>query len=129
MTANLRALRSLSLAAVLLATVGLSACTTAEATVAPAEPALGATSVLVDVRTPAEFADGHLEGAVNLPVESPDFAAAVATLDPGAEYVVYCRSGRRSAIAADLMVDAGLTVVDLGGFEEAAAATGLAVVR
>jgi phage shock protein E len=124
-----RPLRSLSVATVLLAAVGLAGCMTAEAApVAPGQ-ALAAGTVLIDVRTPAEFAEGHLVGAVNVPVESPDFAAAVAALDPDAEYLVYCRSGRRSAIAVDAMRDVGLAVVDLGAVDRAVAATGLTIVR
>ena len=91
-------------------------------------PAVGEV-VIIDVRTPAEFAEGHLEGAVNHNVEDGTLAAALAGLDPAGEYVVYCRSGRRSAIAVAQMADAGFAnVTDLGSVEEAASATGLAVV-
>lgn len=72
--------------------------------------------VLLDVRTPEEFAEGHLEGAVNLDVSSPDFAAGVADLDPAATYAVYCRSGNRSQTAMQQMQGAGITAVaDLAG--------------
>lgn len=103
-------------------------CASNTATGAAPAVSLDATQVLVDVRTPEEFAAGHLEGAVNVPVESPDFPALVATLDPSLEYVVYCRSGRRSEIAAEYMVAEGLTVTDLGAFDAAQRATLLAVV-
>lgn len=69
------------------------------------------TAVVVDVRTPPEFAAGHIEGAVNIDVESPSFDAQVAELDPEAAFVVYCQSGNRSRVAADRMVDAGFTEV------------------
>lgn len=73
-------------------------------------------TVILDVRTPAEFAEGHLPGAVNLPVESPDFAAQLATLDPGAGYAVYCRSGNRSQAALAIMQQSGFTnAYHLGG--------------
>jgi rhodanese-related sulfurtransferase len=84
---------------------------------------------VIDVRTPEEFAAGHLEGAVNLNVEDGTLQAGIADLDPTAEYIVYCRSGRRSAIAAEAMAAAGFTsVTDLGALEAAAAETGLPIV-
>jgi rhodanese-related sulfurtransferase len=85
--------------------------------------------VLIDVRTVEEFAEGHLEGALNLNVEDGTLEAALAGLDPDASYQVYCRSGRRSAIAYDLMKANGFEdVADLGSVEEAAATTGLPVI-
>jgi phage shock protein E len=85
--------------------------------------------VLIDVRTVEEFAEGHLEGALNLNVEDGTLAEALAGLDPNDTYQVYCRSGRRSAVAYDLMTKNGFTnVTDLGSVAEAAAATGLPVI-
>jgi rhodanese-related sulfurtransferase len=73
---------------------------------------------VIDVRTPEEFASGHVTGAVNIPVEAADFSDRIGELDPKASYLVYCRSGRRSAIAADIMDEAGFTdVVDAGGLQ------------
>jgi phage shock protein E len=87
-------------------------------------------SVVIDVRTPEEFAAGHLEGAVNLNVEDGSLLASLPTLDPSAAYIVYCRSGRRSAIAADQMRGAGFAdILDLGSLEDAASVTGLRIVR
>ena len=63
--------------------------------------------VLVDVRTPAEFAAGHVQGAINVDVEGATFSAAIAQLDKGATYAVYCHRGRRAGIAADAMTKAG----------------------
>jgi phage shock protein E len=84
--------------------------------------------IVIDVRTPEEFAQGHLDGAVNLDVEGGAFEAGLADLDPDASYAVYCRSGRRSALAADVMAQSGFTdVADLGSLEAAATATGLPV--
>jgi phage shock protein E len=65
--------------------------------------------VLIDVRTPEEFARGHLPGAVNINVESPDFEAQVAALDLNAPHAVYCRSANRSQVALAIMADAGHT--------------------
>ena len=72
--------------------------------------------VLLDVRTPQEYAEGHLAGATNIDVSAPDFTARLADLDPDATYAVYCRSGNRSQTAMALMADAGLThAADLAG--------------
>lgn len=70
--------------------------------------------VLLDVRTPEEFASGHISGAININVdELPNRLSEVPKDEP---IVVYCRSGRRSAIAAQLLSDAGYTpIYDLGG--------------
>ncbi len=64
---------------------------------------------VVDVRTPAEFAEGHLPGAVNINVEDPAFPDAIAALDANADYAVYCRSGNRSRVAIDHMTQVGVT--------------------
>ena len=85
--------------------------------------------MVIDVRTPAEHASGHLEDALLLDVTGGDLQAAIPTLDPNAEYLVYCRSGNRAGQAIDLLEDAGFTdLTNLGSLEDAAAATGLPVV-
>ena len=66
---------------------------------------------VIDVRTPEEFADGHIAGAVNISVQSSDFSTRVAELDPAATYAVYCRSGNRSQPAVAAMADAGITTI------------------
>jgi phage shock protein E len=63
--------------------------------------------VLLDVRTPAEIAQGKLEGAVELNFNSPDFAEKVAQLDKSKTYLVYCRSGNRSGKACTIMQQQG----------------------
>lgn len=68
--------------------------------------------VVLDVRTPEEFAAGHLPGAVNIDVNASDFADRIGQLEPDATYAVYCRSGNRSAVAVDHMVDAGFDDVE-----------------
>lgn len=67
--------------------------------------------VVIDVRTPDEFATGHLAGAKGIDIEAADFDSKIETLDKGAKYAVYCRTGRRSAAAIDAMVKAGFTDV------------------
>ena len=89
---------------------------------------MGAELTVIDVRTPGEFAAGHLEGAVNMDVEGGQFSALIADLPTDGAYMVYCQSGRRSALAAQAMIDAGFTqVYDLGGIADWQAA-GLPVV-
>ena len=85
---------------------------------------------VIDVRTPAEFAAGHVEGAVNIDVQSPAFAAEIAALDKAQPYSLYCRSGNRSAVAMDQMTEAGFTdVTNLDGGLEDLAAAGATVVQ
>ena len=76
--------------------------------------------ISLDVRTAGEFAEGHLVNALNINVESGNFEAEIANLDKNATYAVYCRSGRRSAVAVDLMKKAGfnnLYNLDGGGLD------------
>jgi rhodanese-related sulfurtransferase len=69
---------------------------------------------LLDVRTPGEFASGHIEGAINIPVQ--DLGGRLAELgDKKRGLVVYCRSGHRSGQASKLLKGAGFSAVhDLG---------------
>jgi phage shock protein E len=69
---------------------------------------------LIDVRTPAEYAQGHIEGAKNIPVQ--ELASRMRDVGPkGDSVVVYCRSGMRSANAKSMLVDSGFVDVhDLG---------------
>ena len=112
-----RTLRRLGVAAALVATLGTAAaCSSTEEAGLSAVEALPANTMLIDVRTPAEFAEGHLDGAVNIPVELPTFAAQVALLDPDMDFLVYCRSGQRSEWAASLLKQKGATrVLNLRG--------------
>jgi phage shock protein E len=87
-------------------------------------------SALIDVRTASEFAAGHLQGAVNIDVESSDFNEKVGTLDKAGKYLVYCHSGRRAGIAVDDMKALGFTdVKSIGGINDAASVTKLDVVQ
>ena len=51
---------------------------------------------VIDVRTPAEFAGGHIKGAQNVDIASPDFQKDLAKLDPTKTYLVHCAAGGRS---------------------------------
>ena len=88
-----------------------------------------ATPTIIDVRSREEFAAGHLEGAINLDYEGGTLEAELGSLDQDAVYIVYCQSGRRSALATTLMTEAGFTeVADLGGIDAAAISTDLPII-
>ncbi|MEY4554748.1 MAG: hypothetical protein RL197_1175 [Actinomycetota bacterium] len=102
---------------------GLSAC-------APEKMDMGGVTAVIDVRTPAEFAEGHLEGALNIDVQGMDFASRIQELDVAGTYVIYCRSGNRSGAAIGQMKTLGFTNLTNGGaVAEASALTGLPVVQ
>ncbi|MFO7961786.1 MAG: rhodanese-like domain-containing protein [Nitriliruptoraceae bacterium] len=84
---------------------------------------------VIDVRTPAEFADGHLEGAELVDIYEPAFRDEIDGLDRDGSYVLYCRTGNRSGQAAAFMRELGFTeVYDAGGLAELADA-GATIVR
>ena len=71
---------------------------------------------LLDVRTPEEYAEGHIAGAVNIDVQSDDFQpTARQELSKDSTILVYCRSGRRSLDAAEILARLGYRVVNLKG--------------
>lgn len=85
-------------------------------TIEQAEKQLTDGAQLLDVRTKEEWDEGHLKGAKLVTVTEEGFLdKAKATLDPKKGVVVYCRSGRRSAMAAEQLRAAGFTVYDLDG--------------
>lgn len=67
--------------------------------------------VVLDVRTPEEFAAGALPGAILIDINDPSFTSEVAALDTELPYLVYCRSGNRSAAAVEIMEDLGFTEI------------------
>ena len=72
--------------------------------------------VVLDVRTAAEFAEGHIQGAILIDQGQSDFVEkAKATLPTDKTIAVYCRSGRRSANAAGRLADVGYKCVNLKG--------------
>ena len=78
---------------------------------------------LLDVRTPAEYATGHIAGAINIDYNSPDFKSNIDRLDRSAVYIVYCKSGNRSAKASQIMAENGFEHIlnVTGGFDDLAA--------
>jgi len=72
--------------------------------------------VVLDVRTPEEFAEAHLADAILIDIYEPDFADRIAELDRSVPYVLYCRSGNRSEEARNLMAELGFEeVYDVAG--------------
>jgi rhodanese-related sulfurtransferase len=72
--------------------------------------------VVLDVRTPEEFAEGHLANAINIDFQSGNFEEEISKLDKSKTYAVYCRSGNRSGQAVKDMSDLGFTnIYDMDG--------------
>ncbi len=65
--------------------------------------------ITLDVRTPGEFSQGHIQGAMNIDVEASTFDSEIAKLDKTKAYAVYCHSGNRSGVATQTMAKAGFT--------------------
>ncbi len=83
-----------------------------------ATAALDEGRTVIDVRTVEEYDAGHIDGAERIGLADSDFAERIAALDPADTYVVYCRSGNRSAQAASVMTGAGLDVIDGGAMTD-----------
>ena len=107
------------------AVAGLAGCSEAE----PMNAADYA--AVIDVRTVEEWNSGHLEGAVLMGIADADFQQQLATLDPAADYYIYCRSGNRAGQAIDIMRSMGFTgeLVNGGAVANASSQLGLAVVK
>jgi rhodanese-related sulfurtransferase len=104
--------------------LGATACAAA-----PAALDFSEDTIIIDVRTPAEFKTGHLQGALNIDVQSPDFYSQISELDPNADYFIYCRSGNRSAQAMRQMAPLGFSSMTNGGsVQEATERSGVPVV-
>lgn len=74
------------------------------------------TAFLLDVRRASEYAEGHIPGATQLDVTNePEFLKGIESLDKDKTIYIYCRSGRRSRIAAEHLINNGFNVVDLKG--------------
>ena len=72
--------------------------------------------IILDVRTPQEYKDGHIDKAINVPNEDINTTPPKELPDKNAEILVYCRSGHRSKQASDKLVKMGYTnIYDFGG--------------
>ena len=88
-------------------------------------------AAVIDVRTPEETSLGYLEGAQLFDIQNASFMDNLSTLDPAADYYIYCRSGNRAGQAIEIMQQSGFTgeLVNGGSLENAANQTGLTVVQ
>lgn len=88
-------------------------------------------AAVIDVRTVEEWNSGHLDGAVLIGIADADFRDQLSTLDPAADYYIYCRSGNRAGQAIDIMRDMGFTgeLVNGGAVANASNQLGLAVIK
>ncbi|MEI6681946.1 MAG: rhodanese-like domain-containing protein [Bacteroidota bacterium] len=68
--------------------------------------------VILDVRTPGEFASGHIANARNIDYQAGDFEAKVGLLDKNKSYLVYCQSGHRSLGAVSVLKDKGFKSIN-----------------
>lgn len=64
--------------------------------------------VLIDVRTPGEYLNGHFDSAINIDYFGESFYEQIEALDPNQIHLVYCRSGRRSIRTCTLMINGGM---------------------
>ena len=72
--------------------------------------------IVLDVRTPEEYAEGHISGAQNMDFYARDFSASLEKLDRNTTYAIYCRSGNRSGQALEIMRSLGfVSVLNLSG--------------
>ncbi|MBQ4101159.1 MAG: rhodanese-like domain-containing protein [Oscillospiraceae bacterium] len=72
--------------------------------------------IVLDVRTPEEFADGHIDGAILIPDYEIEASAKNILTDKNALILVYCRSGRRSKLASQTLTNMGYTnIKEFGG--------------
>lgn len=108
----LRALAAVVVALSVVAACGGSTAVVEEVSAAEAATILeGDGVVLLDIRTPEEFAEARIDGALNIDFYAADFAARLDALDKDATYVVYCRSGNRSGQALPTFDDLGFSAV------------------
>ena len=73
-------------------------------------------AIIIDVRSPQEFQQGHIPGAILLPLDQLEYEIAYLVTAYDQSIYLYCQSGRRSAMALAILQDMGYTAVfDLGG--------------
>ena len=79
------------------------------------EELMGEGAVLIDVRSPQEYSEGHLDNSINLTVDTIGINIETLVTDKKTKIIVYCRSGNRSATAAQTLINLGYkNVYDLG---------------
>ena len=86
--------------------------------------------VILDIRTPQEFTQGRIEGAINLDFYAPNFKESLNALDKSKTYMIYCRSGNRTGKAIGIMKEQNFTeAYNMTGGIGAWAQKGLPVVK
>lgn len=122
-----RIFKTISLALVaLFAVAGLAACS------GPSVEKIDMSSVtaVIDVRTPGEYTEGHLEGAANVDWQSDNFMEIFSQLPTTGTYVIYCKSGNRAGQAQKALEAEGFTnVINAGSLQDASVATDLPIVK
>ncbi|MGK7944254.1 MAG: rhodanese-like domain-containing protein [Microcystaceae cyanobacterium] len=84
-----------------------------------ATEAINAGAIVIDVRTPEEFAGGHLDGALNIPYDEIAQRISEITEERDRMIVLYCRSGRRASVAEEILRSNGFTnVLNAGAYSE-----------
>ncbi|MCB9183729.1 MAG: rhodanese-like domain-containing protein [Flavobacteriales bacterium] len=86
-------------------------------------------AVLVDVRTPTEYASGHIDGSINVDWTAKEYEAAFAQLDPKKPVLLYCHGGGRSEQALEYLESKGYKARHLGGGITAWKKAGLPTVK
>jgi rhodanese-related sulfurtransferase len=123
-------------AGLMLGAVVLAGCSSSSATLETVSPDQAATviaddssEIILDIRTPEEYDQGIIEGAINIDFYEPTFAEDLDALDKEGHYVVYCRTGNRSGQAMSTFADLGFTnVTEIDGGIVSWYDTGLPVV-
>lgn len=119
---NYRRITQIAYAALVIATIWLFSPAMAESgdpeIAKQAWPLIETGALLIDVRTPEEFDEGHIDGAVNLTSEDTDSIIAAIGTDQDRQVVLYCGTGRRAGIVKTALEQAGYTqVFNATGFE------------
>ena len=100
---------------------GISACIFTSACSAPQPAELPSDAILLDVRSQTEYQSRRLENSILIPHDQLSERSAAELPNKNAAIIIYCRSGRRSAIAAEVLKKAGYTnVTDAGSLDNAA---------
>lgn len=127
MKTNTLATRLLTLVAAIAAVFGLTVALTG---CSSQTVDMSTVTAVIDVRTPEEFATGHLDGAININWQDPTFADQVSALDKDGVYIIYCRSGNRAGQAIDAMTSMGFNnLTNAGGVDNASTVTGIEIVQ
>lgn len=112
----MKVLKMVVLAILMMATVSYAMSTTPKNTTNNTDPVY-----VIDVRSEAEWNEGHIKGALLLPKEKVQSEIGNITTDKSAKIYLYCRSGKRAGVALDILKKAGYQdLVNLGGINDAA---------